>query len=78
MRVIGSRTAYRVRAHPSGAALKAGAAHQAVAASLAAVPTTGVARGIYRFASHAEANAHSEEAQARAIAQNLRARHLIP
>jgi hypothetical protein len=63
--------------NPSGAALKAGAAHQSVAVALAAVSTTGVAKGIYRFASHTEANAHAEEAQARAIAANLRARHLL-
>ncbi|MEW6688790.1 MAG: hypothetical protein AB1452_06815 [Pseudomonadota bacterium] len=78
MRVIGSRAQYRISAMPSGAALKAGAAHQETAAALAAVRTTGVRRGIYRFATHELANAHSEQAQARAIARNLRARNLVP
>jgi hypothetical protein len=49
--------------------------HQAtaLALALAAVATTGVRRGIYRFATHAQANAHSEEAMVRAIVENQRA-----
>jgi hypothetical protein len=78
MRVIGSRSECRINAYPSAAALEAGAAHQATAAALAAVATTGIVKGLYRFASHAEASRHAEEAQARAMAQNLRARNLIP
>jgi hypothetical protein len=65
MRVIGSRVQYRISAMPSGAAL-------------AAVPTTGVRRRIHRFATRELANAHSDQAQARAIARNLRARKLVP
>jgi hypothetical protein len=66
-----------MRATPSGAALKAGAVHQSTAASLAAIRTTGVRRGIYRFRSDEEANTHAEEALARAMAANLLARKLI-
>lgn len=74
MRVVGSRRQYRLEARPSAAALKAGSALQEVALALAAVPTTAIPVGIYRFASHAEANAHADAAQARAIAANLQAR----
>ncbi|MGQ0655867.1 MAG: hypothetical protein ACT4P4_27025 [Betaproteobacteria bacterium] len=66
-----------MRRTPDAKALKAGAAHQGAAAALAAVRTTGVRKGIYRFRSHADANRHAEEALARAIAANLRARKLI-
>ena len=75
MRIIGNRTQYRISATPSAEALKAGAVHQATALALAGVATTGVRRGIYRFATHAEANAHSDEAVARAIVENQRARN---
>ncbi len=78
MRTIGTRTQYRIRRFPSAEALKAGAAHQATVLALAAVPTSGMRRGIYRFATRAAADAHAAEAQARAIAQNLRARTLLP
>jgi len=74
MRIVGSRKQYRIAARPSGSALKAAGALQDAALALAAVPTTGVPVGVYRFATHAEANAHAEAAQARAIAANLRAR----
>jgi len=78
MRVVGTRKQYQVNHLPSGAVLKAGAAIQETALALAAVPTTGVRRGIYRFATHAQANAHAEEALTRAIARNLIARKLVP
>ena len=77
MRRVGSRTLNRITQHPSAKGLKAAAAHQRTAAALAAVPTTGIAKGVYRFRTHAEANRHAEEAQARAIAANLRARKLV-
>ena len=77
MRTIGSRVLFAVRATPSAAALKAGAVHQSTAASLAAVRTTGMRRGIYRFRSHGEANEHAEEALVRAMAANMLARKLI-
>jgi hypothetical protein len=52
MRVIGSRIKYRIHASLSAKALKAGAALQDIASALAAVPTTGTAKGLYRFRSH--------------------------
>ena len=61
---------------PSGEALKAAAAHQSAAMALASSATTGVRRGLYRFATHEEANAHAEAALARAMAEILRARGL--
>ncbi len=77
MRTIGKRPQYRITAIPTAEALKAGAVHQATALALAGVSTTGIRRGIYRFATHAEANAHSDEAVVRAIVENLRARNQV-
>lgn len=74
MRTVGSRIQYRISARPSGASLKRAAGLQEVALALAAVPTTAIRVGVYRFATHADANAHAEAAQARAIAANLRKR----
>ena len=74
MRTVGSRVQYRVSTQPSGAALKRAAGLQQVALALAAVPTTGIRVGVYHFATHADANAHAEAAQARAIAANARKR----
>ncbi len=74
MRTIGKRPQYLISATPSAEALKAGAVHQTTTLALSAVATTGVKRGIYRFATHAEANAHSNEALVRAIVENNRAR----
>lgn len=50
-------------------AVRRAAARQATGQALA---TTGIRKGIYRFASHAEMNRHTDEALARAIALNLR------
>ena len=41
---------------------------------MAAVNTTGIAKGVYRFATHEQMNRHTDEALARAIAANLRQR----
>ena len=38
----------------------------------AALPTTGIRKGIYRFASHAAMNRHTSEGLAHAAALNLR------
>ena len=77
MRIVGTRIQYRVNARPSGEALKAAADHQDTAMALAAVATTGVRRGIYRFATLAQANAHAEEALVRAIVENARALKML-
>ncbi len=74
MRTIGKRPQYQISATPSAEALAAGAVHQATTLALSAVATTGVKRGIYRFTTHAEANAHSAEALVRAIVENHQAR----
>jgi len=59
---------------PSAEALHAAAVHQATGSALAAVATTGIRKGIYRFGSHAEMNRLTEEALALAIVVNARAR----
>jgi hypothetical protein len=74
MRKVGKRKPSPPALTPSTAALRAAAVHQATGQALAAVATTGIRRGIYRFASHAEMNRHTEEALARAVARNVRRR----
>lgn len=54
--------------------MRLAAVHQATGLALAALPTTGIRKGIYRFASHAEMNRHTDEGLALAIALNVRRR----
>ena len=61
---------------PSEDSLRLAGIHQSTGRTLAALTTTGVAKGIYRFATHAEMNRHCDEALARAIAANVRERAL--
>lgn len=61
---------------PTSEALRAAVIHQAAGAALAPQPTTGIARGIYRFATHEAMNLHSDEALARAMALNARLRRV--
>lgn len=58
-------------------ALREAAAHQATGSALAAVNTIGMVKGVYRFKTHEEANAHADEALARAISINVAARQVI-
>jgi len=74
MRQIGRRRVGSLAAVPSAEALRLAAVHQATGQALAAVATTGIRKGIYRFASHAAINRHTEEALAHAIALNVRRR----
>jgi hypothetical protein len=74
MRRVGKRTVSLPSARPSARALRVAAAHQATGQALAAVATTGIRKGIYRFASHADMNRRTDEALARAIALNVRRR----
>lgn len=74
MKILGNRVHDSIRLKPSAEALAAAAQHLRTAAALAAVNTTGIARGVYRFRTHEEANRHADDALARAIAENLRAR----
>lgn len=78
MRQIGQSIMGLPAALPSAAALRAAAIHQATGLALAAVPTTGIVKGIYRFASHAEMNRHSDEALTRALAMNIGRRSQRP
>ena len=73
MRHIGHPTP-EVQALTGADALREAAVHQATGSALAAVNTVGMAKGIYRFKTHKEANAHSDEALVRAIAINVAAR----
>jgi hypothetical protein len=74
MRTIGSTSPSLPSSEPTAAGLRAAARHQETGAALAAIATTGVEQGIYRFASHAEMNLHTDEALARAMALNARHR----
>ena len=75
MRQVGRNKPGPLAAVPSAEALRLAAAHQATGQALAAVATTGIRKGIYRFASHAEMNRHTDEALAHAIALNVRRRN---
>ena len=72
MRQVGTSRLPLPSALPSAAALRDAAVHQATGAALAALSSTGIAQGIYRFKSHAEMNRHTDEALARVIAPNCR------
>ena len=74
MRQIGDKEPATPEQRPCGANLALARSHQCTGVALAALPTTGIVQGIYRFATHEEMNRHSEEALARAIAANLRQR----
>ena len=72
MRQIGKRSQSMPVLNPSGASLRLAGVHQRTGQSLAALATTGIVKGIYRFATHDEMNRHTDEALARAIAANDR------
>ena len=74
MRKIGKRIETQPALIPSGEALRLAEIHQRTGQALAALASTGVVKGVYRFATHAEMNRHSDEALARAIAANVRLR----
>jgi hypothetical protein len=72
MRQIGKRIQSQPGFNPSEESLRSAGLHQSTGQALAALPTTGIVKGIYRFATHEEMNRHSDEALARAIAANVR------
>lgn len=78
MRQVGVRRPPEPSLSPSAAALRAAAAHQHTGAALAALSTTGIPKGLYRFASHAEMNRQTDEAVTRAVALNSRLRKSTP
>ncbi len=74
MRRIGQRTPAQPKLIPSGSNLALAAIHQRTGEALAAAVTTGITKGIYRFATHEQMNRHSDEAISKAISANLRRR----
>jgi len=76
MRQIGKRRPSLPGFNPSEDSLRLARIHQRTGQSLAALATTGIVKGIYRFATHDEMNRHTDEALARAIAANVRHRSL--
>jgi hypothetical protein len=69
MRVIGR--AERVPSQqPQADGLRRAAVHQAAGRALARVSSTGIVKGVYRFKTHAEADAQVNEALARVMAAN--------
>jgi len=77
MRHIGQKTLAQPRLVPTGSNLALAQTHQRTGQALAAIWTTGVPKGIYRFATHAQLNQHSDEALAKAMSANLRQRALL-
>ena len=74
MRQIGQRTASRPGSLPQAENLRIAAVHQATGQALAAIATTGVVKGMYRFVTHEAMNRHADDALAKAIAANVRQR----
>ncbi len=74
MRVVGHHRIPGPQLTLSAQGLGAARAHQSAGLALAAVATTGIRHGIYRFSSHEEMNCASEEALVDAIRLNVRAR----
>ena len=77
MRIVGHTRIPGPQLTPSAQGLVAARAHQNAGLALAAVPTTGIRHGIYRFASHEEMNRATEEALVGAICLNVRAREAV-
>ena len=74
MRHIGKKVLAQPQLVPTGSNFALAQIHQRTGQALAAVITTGIPKGIYRFATHAQMNRHSDEALVRAISANLRQR----
>lgn len=72
MRVVGTTHIALPSLMPSAAALQQAAVHQATASALMRVASSGVRKGVYRFATHEAANRASEEAITAAISLNLK------
>lgn len=74
LRTVGTRRPSTIDRIPTAESLLRAAAHVEAARALAAVHTTGIAKGVYRFSTREDASRHAAEALARAIVQNVRAR----
>ena len=70
MRVIGRKLA-QITALPSATNLRHAALHQRTAGALAFIDSTGIAKGVYRFRSHDEADAQRMDALVNVIAANV-------
>ena len=77
MRIVGHAAIPGPRLTPSADGLIAARAHQRAGQAMAAVSTTGIRHGIYRFASHEEMNCATEEALIRVIRLNALAREAV-
>ena len=77
MRVVGHNRIPGPQLTPSAQGLATAQVHQNAGIALAAIPTTGIRHGIYRFASHEAMNRATEEALVGAIRLNVRAREAI-
>jgi hypothetical protein len=71
MRVVGNSHIALPSLMPAAQALEQAAIHQATGLALMRVATSGVRKGVYRYASHEAANRASDEALLVAIAMNL-------
>ena len=74
MRQVGQKSLAQPARLPDAVNFQYAKAHQLTGQTLAAVSTTGIVKGIYRFTSHEEMNRHSDQALSRAIAANVRQR----
>lgn len=77
MRRIG-RAAPKISALPSAEGLREAALQQAIGSALAAIHSTGIAKGVYRFRTHQEADAQRIDALVRVIAANAARLRRIP
>ena len=77
MRSIG-RTAPRISELPSADGLREASLHQAIGSAMAATHSTGIAKGVYRFRTHQEADAQRIDALVRVIAANAARLRRIP
>lgn len=69
MRTIGSKLP-EITSAPRAKAMQDAANGERLAAALAAVHSTGIVKGIYRFATHADADAQRLEGLVRVVAAN--------
>jgi hypothetical protein len=76
MRVVGHSVS-AIPLSPSADGLRRAAVHQATGSALASVCSTGIAKGVYRFKSHEEADAQVSEALARVMALNAQRQRRI-
>ena len=72
MHIVGNSHIALPSVMPSATALQRAAIHQATAMALMRVASSGVRKGVYRFATQEAANRASEEAISVAISLNLK------